>query len=78
MSDVCVVWFSLLQGMASVVQTFDECWDQDAEARLTAQCVVERVAQFSSVSGIVMENPPVVTMVINHTEASTSSKESII
>lgn len=25
--------------------TIEECWDNDAEARLTASCVVERISQ---------------------------------
>lgn len=27
--------------------TLEECWDHDAEARLTASCVIERIAQLS-------------------------------
>jgi len=30
--------------------TIEECWDQDAEARLSASCVVERVKQLISIS----------------------------
>lgn len=30
-------------GLASLVETVEECWDHDAEARLSASCVVERV-----------------------------------
>lgn len=25
--------------------TLEECWDHDAEARLTASCVIERISQ---------------------------------
>lgn len=25
--------------------TMEECWDHDAEARLTASCVIERISQ---------------------------------
>ncbi|KAL8618445.1 hypothetical protein ACOMHN_049862 [Nucella lapillus] len=35
------------QGMASLVSTVEECWDQDAEARLSAGCVQERAATLS-------------------------------
>lgn len=27
--------------------TMEECWDHDAEARLTASCVIERIMQHS-------------------------------
>lgn len=35
---------SVLQGMKVFCSTLAECWDQDPEARLTASCVVERLA----------------------------------
>lgn len=36
-----------LQGLLSICDTMEECWDHDAEARLSASCVVERVATLS-------------------------------
>ncbi|XP_076456148.1 activin receptor type-2A-like [Babylonia areolata] len=36
--------WKLHAGMASLVCTVEECWDQDAEARLSAGCVQERIA----------------------------------
>ena len=66
------------QGMAGLVQTIEECWDQDAEARLTAQCVAERVAQFQSLSNCGSEHSPIVTTVVNKTNITPSSKESTI
>lgn len=33
--------------MTSLAQTIEECWDQDGEARLTAQCVEHRIIQFT-------------------------------
>ena len=30
-------------GMAQLKRTIDECWDQDAEARISASCVMERM-----------------------------------
>lgn len=33
---------AVLQGMSVFCATITECWDHDPEARLTAQCVVER------------------------------------
>ncbi|XP_072759154.1 activin receptor type-2A [Anoplolepis gracilipes] len=34
-------------GLLSICDTMEECWDHDAEARLSASCVVERVATLS-------------------------------
>lgn len=48
-------------GMASLVSTVEECWDQDAEARLSAGCVQERVATLSrsiSIVGFTTPAPP--------------------
>ena len=30
-------------GMAQIIRTIKECWDQDAEARISASCVMERI-----------------------------------
>ena len=38
------------QGMKSIVDTAEECWDHDAEARLSASCVVERLSTNSRMS----------------------------
>lgn len=32
-----------IQGLAAMCDTMEECWDHDAEARLSASCVMERV-----------------------------------
>merc|ERR1712218_552334 len=37
-------------GMAALCDTIEECWDQDAEARLSASCVGERVRQFRNLN----------------------------
>lgn len=34
-----------LQGLAQICESVEECWDHDAEARLSAGCVEERIAQ---------------------------------
>ncbi|XP_014232014.1 activin receptor type-2B [Trichogramma pretiosum] len=34
-------------GLLSICDTMEECWDHDAEARLSASCVMERVASLS-------------------------------
>ena len=33
------------QAVRSLKETMEDCWDQDAEARLTAQCAEERLAE---------------------------------
>ncbi|CAG5132228.1 unnamed protein product [Candidula unifasciata] len=35
------------QGLCSLISTVEECWDQDAEARLSAGCVNERIRQLA-------------------------------
>lgn len=35
--------------ISSICDTIEECWDHDAEARLSASCIKERVAQLSKV-----------------------------
>ena len=37
---------ALPPGMAALCDTIEECWDQDAEARLSASCVMERIRSF--------------------------------
>lgn len=34
----------ILQGLAVLSDTMEECWDHDPEARLSASCVVERIS----------------------------------
>ncbi|XP_031559084.1 activin receptor type-2A-like isoform X2 [Actinia tenebrosa] len=66
------------RGLAGLVQTVEECWDQDGEARLTAQCVEQRIAQFvgyNSNQGF-LDQVPTVTSVINNTSNTPPSRES--
>ncbi|KAM3607638.1 uncharacterized protein V6R79_011085 [Siganus canaliculatus] len=54
-------------GLAMLCETIEECWDHEAEARLSAGCVEERVVQMQRQTNI---SPPedivtVVTMVTN-------------
>lgn len=37
--------YTVLQAVRSLKETIEDCWDQDAEARLTAQCAEERMAE---------------------------------
>lgn len=57
-------------GMAVVCQTVEECWDQDAEARLTAPCVAERLAHFqNNLYSLVPNQCSIITPLINNTDA---------
>lgn len=34
-----------MQGISIICDTMEECWDHDAEARLSSSCVMERFLQ---------------------------------
>lgn len=34
----------MFQALRALKETMEDCWDHDAEARLTAQCAEERLA----------------------------------
>lgn len=55
------------QGMAMLCETIEECWDHDAEARLSAGCVEERIIQMQKLTNIITTEDivTVVTMVTN-------------
>lgn len=38
-----LILFKAIDGM---LVTIEECWDHDADARLTADCVAERIKQY--------------------------------
>ncbi|XP_062236108.1 activin receptor type-2B-like [Platichthys flesus] len=40
-------------GLSQVCETVDECWDHDAEARLSASCVEERISQVRRLSATI-------------------------
>lgn len=55
-----------LQGLSQMCETIEECWDHDAEARLSAGCVEERIGQMQRQAPIIgPEEITVVTMVTN-------------
>lgn len=56
-----------LQGLAMLCETIEECWDHEAEARLSAGCVEERVVQVQRQTNVTApeEIVTVVTMVTN-------------
>ncbi|XP_068670639.1 activin receptor type-2B-like [Montipora foliosa] len=68
-------WYSHL-GMKTLLQTIEECWDQDAEARLTAQCVLERMMQLQTTFLPGSDQLPAVTTFVNDTSITISSRES--
>lgn len=39
-----------LQVLRSLKETIEDCWDQDAEARLTAQCAEERLSELAQLN----------------------------
>ena len=48
--------FWSLQGLAQICETVEECWDHDAEARLSAGCVEERISQIRRLTATI--TPP--------------------
>lgn len=54
-------------GMAMLCETIEECWDHEAEARLSAGCVEERIIQMQRLTNIITTEDivTVVTMVTN-------------
>lgn len=38
------MYVCIFQGLIALCDTMEECWDHDAEARLSASCVMERIA----------------------------------
>lgn len=43
-------FFDCFQGLEALAATIEECWDHDAEARLSADCVLERIVQMRLVN----------------------------
>lgn len=39
----CINYNKFFQGLIALCDTMEECWDHDAEARLSASCVMERI-----------------------------------
>lgn len=66
-----------LQGLAQLCVTIEECWDHDAEARLSAGCVEERVSLIRrSVNGTTSDC--LVSLVTSVTNVDLPPKESSI
>uniref|UniRef100_A0A7N8Y757 Serine/threonine-protein kinase receptor n=1 Tax=Mastacembelus armatus TaxID=205130 RepID=A0A7N8Y757_9TELE len=54
-------------GLSQMCETIEECWDHDAEARLSAGCVEERIGQIArTISSTTSDNPAsIVTSLTN-------------
>lgn len=65
-----------LQGLSQMCETIEECWDHDAEARLSAGCVEERIGQIGrTISSTTSDSP--VSIVTSLTNEDLPPKESI-
>lgn len=55
------------QGLSQMCETIEECWDHDAEARLSAGCVEERISQIArTISSTTSDSPgSIVTSLTN-------------
>lgn len=52
-----------LQGLSQMCETIEECWDHDAEARLSAGCVEERIGQIArTISSTTSVSPASIVM----------------
>uniref|UniRef100_A0AAY5KDF3 Serine/threonine-protein kinase receptor n=1 Tax=Esox lucius TaxID=8010 RepID=A0AAY5KDF3_ESOLU len=49
-------------GLSQVCETIEECWDHDAEARLSAGCVEERISQIARTTAGTTSDCPVSTV----------------
>ncbi|KAH8340766.1 hypothetical protein KR059_006628, partial [Drosophila kikkawai] len=45
--ELLIIFVEFLQGLNVFCDTMEECWDHDAEARLSSSCVMERFAQLN-------------------------------
>lgn len=62
----------VMQGLVAICDTMEECWDHDAEARLSASCVMERVATLSR--SLVINSSTLIR--VDNTHDSINTKES--
>ncbi|KAJ8337203.1 hypothetical protein SKAU_G00384230 [Synaphobranchus kaupii] len=64
-------------GLAQMCETIEECWDHDAEARLSAGCVEERISQINRLTNATTSDC-LVSMVTSVTNVDLPPKESSI
>lgn len=74
-----IVWLlsGLEQGLEQMCETIEECWDHDAEARLSAGCVEERISQIRRLNSATTSDC-LVSMVTSVTNVDLPPKESSI
>ena len=61
----------VLQAVRSLKETIEECWDADAEARLTALCVEERLSDLPNLWAHEIKHRGVCVYTCVHTHAYT-------
>lgn len=66
---------SLSQGLAMLCETIEDCWDHEAEARLSAGCVEERIGQMKRQAPVIGPEE-IVTVVTTVTNVDLQPKES--
>lgn len=69
------VWKETNQAVRSLRETIEECWDADAEARLTALCVEERMAELPNLWALEWKHrgmTPTLNAMININETSST------
>ncbi len=66
-----------VQGLAQMCETIEECWDHDAEARLSAGCVEERISQIRRLTSATTSDG-LLSMVTSLTNVDLPPKESSI
>ncbi|XP_076437402.1 uncharacterized protein LOC143276663 [Babylonia areolata] len=70
------VWKETNQAVRSLKETIEECWDADAEARLTALCVEERLSELPNLWAHEIKHrgmTPTLNAMINITETTTTT-----
>ncbi|KAK7092728.1 hypothetical protein V1264_008428 [Littorina saxatilis] len=70
------VWKETNQAVRSLKETIEECWDADAEARLTALCVEERLSDLPNLWAQEIKHrgmTPTLNAMININETSTTT-----
>ncbi|XP_053326741.1 bone morphogenetic protein receptor type-2 [Spea bombifrons] len=66
-------WKENSLAVRSLKETIDDCWDQDAEARLTAQCAEERMAELM----MIWERNKSVSPTINPTSTAVQNERNL-
>uniref|UniRef100_A0A8C2PMK9 Serine/threonine-protein kinase receptor n=1 Tax=Cyprinus carpio TaxID=7962 RepID=A0A8C2PMK9_CYPCA len=75
---VCAPEFTFLGGLGQLCETIEECWDHDAEARLSAGCVEERISTISKTTNTINTSTSecLVSMMTSDSDTDLPPKES--